>query len=224
MGTENQGTPLSVTCSLCGSGIYTQENLWKDTNGNFHCNECMMETNCASCGTQLVLSKRQVAQINGDPICVDCNSLGNSSQRTSSSGKLELASLWRRAIGAIVDIVGFFSVLILLTELFDIMGLFGYSNENPGIWIYVIFIIGYFFYFISAEDDWGKTLGKQLTGTKVVKTNGAELSIADATIRNIVRPIDLVFGYGLGAAGIMLSSKSQRLGDDLAGTMVIRDR
>ena len=78
-------------------------------------------------------------------------------------------------------------------------------------------------YFIVFE--WlmnGQTPGKRFVGIRVIKEGGYALRFVDTLIRNLMRVIDfLPFFYGVGLASLLLTSRSQRLGDLLAGTLMV---
>ncbi|MBI2346417.1 MAG: RDD family protein [Deltaproteobacteria bacterium] len=63
------------------------------------------------------------------------------------------------------------------------------------------------------------SLGKWLLGLAVVAEDGSRISFAQALLRTIFLPLDWP---GLGALCIALSPKWQRIGDGVAGTVVVR--
>ena len=79
-------------------------------------------------------------------------------------------------------------------------------------------------YFIVLEWLWnGQTIGKRMTGLRVIAANGAPAPFISVLVRNIVRLVDFLPGlYGLGLVAIFISPASQRLGDLAAGTYVVR--
>ena len=78
-------------------------------------------------------------------------------------------------------------------------------------------------YFIVPESLFGASFGKILNGLCVVRIDGAPLSIRSIVIRNVLRLIDVLPGaYLLGGLLVLLTGNSQRLGDLVAGTTVIR--
>lgn len=79
-------------------------------------------------------------------------------------------------------------------------------------------------YFIVLEATQGATLGKMALGLRVVKTDGSPISWADSIIRNLLRIIDGLFFYLVGAIFVWTSPLKQRLGDRAANTIVIRRR
>ncbi len=87
---------------------------------------------------------------------------------------------------------------------------------------FVITIIVAFLYYTLLEGYSGQTLGKYWCKIKVVKEDGSKISYGDAAIRTILRVIDGLFSYLIGALLIWTSDKRQRLGDRVAHTVVIQ--
>jgi uncharacterized RDD family membrane protein YckC len=86
----------------------------------------------------------------------------------------------------------------------------------------ITLIVG-FFYYTLLEGHYGQTLGKWFCKIKVVKEDGsAPIGYAAAAIRTILRIIDGLISYLIGAVLIWTSEKKQRLGDRLAHTVVIQ--
>jgi uncharacterized RDD family membrane protein YckC len=79
-------------------------------------------------------------------------------------------------------------------------------------------------YFIVMEATQGATLGKMALGLRVVKTDGSPITWTDSLIRNLLRIIDGLFVYLVGAIFIWTSPLKQRLGDRAAKTIVVRRR
>jgi uncharacterized RDD family membrane protein YckC len=78
-------------------------------------------------------------------------------------------------------------------------------------------------YFILFEWLWnGQTPGKRLLHIRVIKQGGYALRFFDTILRNLLRVIDfLPFFYGVGLASLVLTRDSQRVGDLVAGTIVV---
>lgn len=76
-------------------------------------------------------------------------------------------------------------------------------------------------YFILLEGLIGQTIGKLITGIKVVKTNGDPCDLESSLIRNLLRIVDVIFAYIVGAILIARSDKNQRFGDRIANTVVV---
>jgi len=79
-------------------------------------------------------------------------------------------------------------------------------------------------YLIVMEATQGATVGKKLLGLRVVKLDGSPISWNEAIIRNLLRIVDGLFAYLVGAILIWKSPMKQRLGDRVAKTVVIRSR
>ncbi len=79
-------------------------------------------------------------------------------------------------------------------------------------------------YYIVMEATQGATLGKMALGLRVVKTDGSPISWTESIIRNLLRIIDGLFFYLVGAIFIWTSPLKQRLGDRAANTVVVRRR
>jgi uncharacterized RDD family membrane protein YckC len=80
------------------------------------------------------------------------------------------------------------------------------------------------FYFIFLE--WvtkGQSIGKRLMGLRVIHDGGQALNISASITRNLGRVIDFLPGpYLVGFVSVLISAKGQRIGDIMAGTVVIR--
>lgn len=64
----------------------------------------------------------------------------------------------------------------------------------------------------------GQTLGKRTLGLRVVTRHGSRAGIAALLVRNALRNVDVLVGIPL----MILDPASRRLGDRLAGTLVVR--
>jgi uncharacterized RDD family membrane protein YckC len=77
-------------------------------------------------------------------------------------------------------------------------------------------------YFVAWEATRGRTPGKAAAGLRVVTTAGRPIGFPEAALRNVLRAADaLPIGYAVGLVSMALSPRFQRLGDLVAGTMVI---
>ena len=83
------------------------------------------------------------------------------------------------------------------------------------------YLTAMFIYYFLQESAFASTIGKSLLGLRVVGNSGDPVSTREALIRNLLRFVDwLPVLYMLGALALVLSSKKQRIGDIVAGTMV----
>lgn len=79
-----------------------------------------------------------------------------------------------------------------------------------------------FLYYILLEATLGASVGKLLLGLRVVKLDGSPIDWPAAIVRNILRLVDGLFFYLVGAILVWQSPQRQRLGDRVAGTVVVR--
>lgn len=81
-------------------------------------------------------------------------------------------------------------------------------------------------YFILLESVWsGQTVGKRALGLRVIQESGVRIGFYQAVLRNLARPVDrLPLLYLVGGVSALFTTSQQRLGDLLAGTIVVRER
>jgi len=82
-------------------------------------------------------------------------------------------------------------------------------------------------YYALQEACWGRTLFKALLGLRVVADTGLRASVGQVLVRTLLRLVEanpVVLGFMPGAVAILVSRSNQRIGDRLAGTLVIRSR
>lgn len=97
------------------------------------------------------------------------------------------------------------------------------GDTGAGLTLVVYFVIswGYYIYF-EARD--GTTPGKKRVGLKVIQDNGLPATVQHIILRNLVRAADAFpFAYGLGLSIIAANKEFKRLGDWVAGTIVIHN-
>ncbi len=75
----------------------------------------------------------------------------------------------------------------------------------------------------APEGHYGQTVGKMAVKIKVVKeADGSPIDYGEAAVRMILRVIDGLFVYLVGAILIWSSDEKQRLGDRVAHTVVVK--
>jgi uncharacterized RDD family membrane protein YckC len=152
-----------------------------------------------------------------------------------TSIEFPLAGIGSRFLAVLIDTLIQGAVLILLGLIFVGLGLgfrsAGFAgSQTAGVWIVAILIFLYFLlmygYFILFESIWnGQTPGKRLTHLRVIKDSGQPITAIDAVGRNLLRIVDqLPFAYGIGVLCAWISPQSKRLGDYVAGTVVVHEK
>jgi len=124
-----------------------------------------------------------------------------------------------RAVAVILDtiLLGFVAYLIArytggVTET-------GFTLQGGPFFLWLLIAL---IYYIVMEARWGATVGKKLIALRVVKEDGSALDWQAAIVRNLLRIVDGLFFYLVAAIFVWASDKNQRLGDRLAGTLVVR--
>jgi uncharacterized RDD family membrane protein YckC len=101
------------------------------------------------------------------------------------------------------------------------------AGVSVGLWLLLVFLLEWF-YSCLFEGFWsGRTPGKWLVGLRVIKDGGYPIGFYEAVIRNLLRAADalpLPLFYGAGFVSMMATRRMQRLGDLLAGTVVVREQ
>lgn len=82
---------------------------------------------------------------------------------------------------------------------------------------------GYYLLFEGLRD--GQTPGKRLLRLRAVRDGGFSVGFAASAVRNLMRIVDLqpIFTYLIGIGAIAFSKSGKRLGDMVAGTIVVRE-
>jgi uncharacterized RDD family membrane protein YckC len=80
-------------------------------------------------------------------------------------------------------------------------------------------------YFALFEAFWnGQTPGKRVAKIRVIQQSGRAITLFESLARNLVRIIDfLPTSYIVGVISIFVTSRHQRLGDLVAGTLVVHE-
>jgi uncharacterized RDD family membrane protein YckC len=152
-----------------------------------------------------------------------------------TSIEFPLAGIGSRFLAILIDSMIQGVVIIVLVLIFVGLGIgfgragFGRSSA-PGIWVAAVLIFVYFLllygYYILFESIWnGQTPGKRLTHIRVIKDSGQPITAIDAVARNLLRLVDqMPFAYGIGVLCVWISPQSKRLGDYVAGTVVVHEK
>lgn len=121
-----------------------------------------------------------------------------------------------RALAWALDIAIFGVAMVLLRMVIPS------SKLGQGI-ILVITFVAYWGYPILCEVYWGgRTIGKRATGLMVVRANGLPVGWRESTLRNLLLVADFMpLLYVTGLVSMMLDRRFRRIGDIVAGTLVV---
>jgi uncharacterized RDD family membrane protein YckC len=130
--------------------------------------------------------------------------------------QLTPAGLGARSMAFIIDLLIRGAILIAAAIALQIIGEMG-----TGLFLILLFFVEWF-YPVIFEVIKGATPGKRSYGLIVVYDNGLPITLPGSLIRNLFRSIDILpFGYLSGMICMLLSNNFKRIGDHLAGTMVV---
>jgi len=124
----------------------------------------------------------------------------------------------------IVVIVGILTIPLLVAAIAVNVGNGNVSaiSSGPIVALTVVGLVVWFLYFTLLEGRYGQTVGKMALSIKVVReADGAPIDYGEAAVRTVLRIIDGLFDYLIGAIFIWTSDKKQRLGDRVAHTVVV---
>jgi uncharacterized RDD family membrane protein YckC len=147
--------------------------------------------------------------------------------------QFKLAGLGSRAAALIID-----QLILLVANVLIFVILYFVTKDVPYIpfWhqleslplaiaIIAIFVINWGYFFVLEFFSGGKTVGKRAMGIRVIQENGHSITLLSSFIRNLLRIIDsLPASNLLGMLMIFFHSKHKRIGDIVAGTIVVHER
>jgi uncharacterized RDD family membrane protein YckC len=142
-----------------------------------------------------------------------------------------LAGIGSRFLAMIIDtaiqLATGFVLLIALALAIPAVRVFASVAPQWAIAIMIVagFVI-YYGYFAFFEGAWnGQTPGKRYAQLRVMKDDGRPISPYDAIARNLLRIVDqLPAFYGVAIITVFLSKQNKRLGDFVAGTVVVHEK
>jgi uncharacterized RDD family membrane protein YckC len=135
---------------------------------------------------------------------------------------LPVAGPGTRTLAAFLD----YLIVSILAALWAAGGLWFVTISRRGsAWAVAVLVLGFFVieygYFAGVEvGTGGRTFGKWAMSLRVTSRLGAQAGTPSLLIRNCVRSVDLLTGIPMMA----LDPLARRLGDRLAGTLVLRER
>lgn len=136
----------------------------------------------------------------------------------------------RRALGHVLDLLLCYGVVVVLGVVVWLAALGGgletgelQATAKAGFGLVLLALFAaQWVYFAVCEAYWGRSPGKMAVGLRVVTTSGRPIGWRAAALRNLLRAADLLpVAYLAGVVSMALSPRFQRLGDLVAGTMVI---
>ncbi|MGZ3422823.1 MAG: RDD family protein [Polyangiales bacterium] len=136
----------------------------------------------------------------------------------------------RRAMAHLVDLVLCYTAVIVLA-IIVVIAFVGASSLSEAFGdtmkvglglILIVLFIAQWVWFAAWEGLRGSTPGKKAFGLRVVTVTGRPIGMGQSMLRNVLRAADLLpTAYLVGVASMALSKRFQRIGDLVAGTLVV---
>ncbi|MGH1346267.1 MAG: RDD family protein [Nannocystales bacterium] len=139
--------------------------------------------------------------------------------------RVHVAGPSRRAVAYGVDLMIRGVVLIVLALVAEMAGeTVDFENASVGVLLVVMFSLEWGYY-ILFESLWsGQTPGKRMLSLRTVKESGVPLTFLDAVLRNLLRGADWLPAFNVvGLVVMSVDGRFRRLGDMVAGTMVVQE-
>lgn len=136
----------------------------------------------------------------------------------------QIAGIASRALAFMVD---FFIQVVAAIILTIVAAAVGTGSGVAGIIVALVGAIAIVIGYPATMEtlNGGRTLGRMVLGTRVVTVEGAPIRFRHAFIRALLAIVDhLISLGGVAIVTAMVTRRGQRLGDLVAGTMVIRER
>jgi uncharacterized membrane protein SpoIIM required for sporulation/uncharacterized RDD family membrane protein YckC len=136
----------------------------------------------------------------------------------------ELAGLASRALAALTDGLILMLWLLGLSLMFSLLDVFG-GSWGTALYVVSAFLTSWGYFVIYEGWRQGQTPGKRQLGIRVVQDTGHPITKSAAMLRNLLRLVDILPPPYLGGAILVaLHPRGKRLGDIVAGTVVVRDQ
>jgi len=145
-----------------------------------------------------------------------------------------LASIGNRFLACAIDHALQVLTLIVVAVAFTLLANYsslGDQLSNAPKWVKAVLIVIVFLivsgYFAFFEWIWnGQTPGKRWLRLRVIREDGRPVTFWEAAVRNLLRTFDMMPApfYSIGLISVFISLSDQRVGDMVAGTVVVRER
>jgi uncharacterized RDD family membrane protein YckC len=142
---------------------------------------------------------------------------------------LELAGLGARAFAYLLDVLIVFLLWVVWLVVYSISGdllrevqALSWAGQLGAVG--AVLLSGWGWDVAWEVAAGGRTPGKRALGIRVVRTDGAPVGLVESLARNVLRAVELPLGYAPGVLAVALGARRQRLGDLVAGTLVVRER
>lgn len=143
--------------------------------------------------------------------------------------EFELADVLRRFLGWFIDLVVQIAYLLIALRMLSSYLSAQQQGSMPFLYnvsaVQLILYVPILLYHLLSELSMnGQSIGKKIAGIRVISEVGNRPSVYQFLLRWLMRPFDIVFFLMPALICMLVSKKTQRLGDLAAGTIVILSR
>jgi uncharacterized membrane protein SpoIIM required for sporulation len=145
-----------------------------------------------------------------------------------------VAGVGSRVLAGITDLMICIALMVALSLAMGALITFGVVGRSARMastsWATAVFVLaqfgilwGYYVLFEGLRD--GQTPGKRIHRIRVVREGGYSVTFGASATRNLVRIVDMqpLFFYLVGILSLLVTKRGRRLGDLVAGTIVVRE-
>jgi uncharacterized RDD family membrane protein YckC len=131
--------------------------------------------------------------------------------------QLRVAGAMPRACAWTVDALFRMAILWALSTAFVLLG-----RSGMGLYLILMFALLWLYPVLFEVLNDGQTPGKKLMRLRVINANGTPVTWIAAIVRNLMRTVDMLpFGYAFGLMSCLIDPRCRRIGDIVAGTLVV---
>jgi uncharacterized RDD family membrane protein YckC len=128
-----------------------------------------------------------------------------------SAGAMPRAGAWA------IDVLIRFAIVWALATVVALLG-----ESGVGVYLLMLFALFWLYPVLFEVLRDGQTPGKKIMRLRVINANGTPVSWIASIVRNLMRTVDMLpFCYAFGLMACLVDPRSRRLGDLVAGTLVV---
>lgn len=131
--------------------------------------------------------------------------------RLRPAGMLPRAAAWALDFAIRLAVLWMLSILLLML-----------GETGMGLYLIALFAVFWIYPVLFEVLRDGQTIGKKAMGLRVVHANGTPITWIASIVRNLMRVVDMLpLVYGFGFIAGLIDPRGRRLGDMVAGTLVV---
>lgn len=131
--------------------------------------------------------------------------------------QLRSAGVLPRACAWVLDLLLRGALMTVVGPALVVLGASGW-----GLYLLALFVLAWFYPVLFEVLGNGQTPGKKIMRLRVLNANGTPVTWLASVVRNLLRVVDMMpFLYGFGVLASLADGHGRRIGDRVAGTLVV---